>query len=63
MIQEENIAKSRDAQKHFEIINGMQNKQKYHFYFLSPEDYAEFFQAVRENRYKNWKSTLMRVLE
>lgn len=58
-----NIAKSRDAQKHFGIINGMQNKQKYHFYFLSPEDYAEFFQAVRENRYKNWKSTLMRVLE
>ena len=58
----ENIAKNRDAQKHFEIINGLQNKQKYYFYFLSPEDYAEFFQAVRENRYKDWKSTLMGLL-
>jgi len=59
----ENIAKNRDAQKHFEMINGMRNNQKYHFYFLSPEDYIEFFQAVRESRYKNWKSTLMNVLE
>jgi hypothetical protein len=30
---------------------------------LSPEDYVEFFQAVRENRYKNFKSSLMRILE
>ena len=59
----DNIAKNRDAQKHFELINGKENKQKYHFYFLSPEDYVEFFQAVRENRYKNFKSSLMRILE
>jgi len=59
----DNIAKNRDAQKHFEMINGKENKQKYHFYFLSPEDYVEFFQAVRENRYKNFKSSLMMILE
>jgi hypothetical protein len=41
----------------------MQNKQRYHFFFLSPEDYVEFFQAVREKRYQNWQSTLMRVLK
>jgi len=58
----ENIAKNRDAQKHFEILNSKQNTYKYHFYFLSPEDYTEFFQAVRENRYENWKSTLMGIL-
>lgn len=58
----ENIAKYRDAQKHFEAINGMQKKQKYYFYFLSPDDYTEFFQAVREKRYKNWKSSLMGLL-
>jgi len=59
----DNIAKNRDAQKHFEIINGKENKQKYHFYFLSPEDYVEFFQAVREKRYKNFKSSLVIILE
>ena len=58
----ENIAKNRDAQKHFEMVNEKQNKQKYHFYFLSPEDYVEFFQAVRESRYKSFKSSLMQVL-
>jgi len=35
---------------------------KYYFYFLSPEDITEFFQALRENRYANWKSTLMQEL-
>ena len=58
----ENIAKNRDALKHFEMINKLQDKQCYYFFFLSPEDYVEFFQAVRENRYKDWKSTLMGLL-
>jgi len=59
----ENIAKNRDAQEHFEKINEKQDEQKYYFYFLSPEDYAEYFQAVRENRYNNFKSRLMNILE
>lgn len=58
----ENSAKNKDALKHFEMINNKQNEQKYYFFFLSPEDYIEFFQAVRENRYKNWQSSLMRIL-
>ncbi len=59
----ENRAKNRDAQKHFEIVNNLQKKQKYYFYFLSPEDYLEFFQAVRDKKFKNWKSSLMNTLE
>lgn len=59
----ENVAKNRDAQKHFEIINKKEGSQHYYFFFLSPEDYTEFFQAVRENRYGAFKSSLMRVLE
>jgi len=58
----ENFAKNRDAQKHFETLNNKQNVYKYHFYFLSPEDYTEFFQAFRENRFENWKSNLMNTL-
>jgi len=58
----ENSAKNKDALKHFEMINNKQNDQHYYFFFLSPEDYTEFFQAIRENRYKNWKSSLMNLL-
>jgi hypothetical protein len=35
---------------------------RYHFYFLSPEDYTSFFQVVRDGRYAGWKSTLMQSL-
>jgi len=59
----ENIAKNKDALKHFAEINNLQDENQYYFYFLSPEDYTEFFQAVRENRYMKWKSGLMKILE
>ena len=59
----ENIAKNRDAQIHFEMINEMQQEQKYYFYFLSPEDYTEYFQAIKENRQVKFKSRLMKILE
>ena len=58
----ENIAKNRDAIKHFEVLNNLQNKQKYYFYFLSLEDYDDFFEAVRNNRYHGFQSTLSRSL-
>jgi len=35
---------------------------EYHFYFLSPEDRIEFFQAIRDVRHKRWKSGLMQEL-
>ncbi len=61
-----NKAKYRDAQEHFKILNEklVANKLdwKYHFYFLSPENYTDFFQAVRAERL-NWKSELMQLLD
>jgi hypothetical protein len=36
---------------------------KYYFYFLSPDDYVDFFAAVRDSQYANWKSRLMTELE
>ena len=63
---QENKAKYRDGKKHFEVLNGKLKENeidwKYYFYFLSPEDITEFFQAIRDNRYEKWKSTLMQEL-
>ena len=61
-----NKAKYRDGKIHFEELNKKLEEKKfnwkYYFYFLSPEDITEFFQALRESRYANWKSTLMQEL-
>jgi type III restriction enzyme len=63
---QKNRAKYRDGKEHFNTLN-QRLKEKdihwiYHFYFLSPEDITEFFQAVREGRYRKWKSSLMQEL-
>lgn len=61
-----NKAKMRDAKSHFNSLNEkLKNKDidwVYYFYFLSPENYSDFFQAVREKRY-HWSSELMQVLD
>ena len=63
---QKNKAKYRDGKTHFDSLNKKLKENgidwKYHFYFLSPEDRTEFFQAVRDSRYKNWKSGLMQGL-
>ncbi|MBD3288203.1 hypothetical protein GF337_05310 [candidate division KSB1 bacterium] len=63
---QKNKAKFRDGKAHFEYLNQKLKEKnidwKYCFYFLSPEDRTDFFQALRENRYKNWKSSLMQSL-
>ena len=61
-----NKAKYRDGKLHFDSLN-MKLKEnsinwEYHFYYISPEDRTEFFQAVRDDRYKNWRSGLMQEL-
>lgn len=62
-----NRAKNRDGREHFiELNTQLKNagiQWRYYFYFLSPEDYTEFFAAVREDRYPEWKSRLMQSLE
>ena len=63
---QKNRAKFRDGKEHFEVLNSKLEEKyinwKYYFYFLSPEDITEFFQAVRDNRYRLWKSSLMQEL-
>ena len=61
-----NKAKYRDGEKHFETLNAKltetQEPWRYHFYFLSPEDYTSFFEQVRAGKYPGWKSRLMQEL-
>ena len=61
-----NQAKHRDATAHFRQLNAMLNDNgidwTYHFYFLSPEDYSPFFQAIRDGNWA-WQSQLMQQLE
>lgn len=63
---ERNKAKYHDGEKHFETLNAKLVEQKeswrYHFYFLSPEDYTSFFEQVRSGKYAGWKSGLMQTL-
>ena len=63
---QKNRAKYRDGGEHFEALNAKLREShlswEYFFYFLSPIDITEFYQAVRDNRYRNWKSTLMQEL-
>ncbi len=61
-----NRAKYRDAREHFKVLNEKLKAKKidweYYFFFLSPDNYTDFFQAIREGRF-NWKSELMQVLD
>lgn len=63
---QKNKAKYRDGKEHFKVLNEKLKEDGidwiYHFYFLSPEDITEFFQAIRDDRYENWKSSLMQSL-
>jgi type III restriction enzyme len=62
-----NRAKCRDGLKHFELLNERLIEAgeawRYHFYFLSPEDYTSFFEQVRDKSYAGWRSGLMQELE
>lgn len=61
-----NKAKCRDGLKHFETLNQRLAEAgepwRYHFYFLSPEDYTKFFEQVRNKTFDTWRSSLMQEL-
>jgi type III restriction enzyme len=61
-----NKAKCRDGLKHFETLNERLatagEPWRYHFYFLSPEDYTHFFEQVRNKSIATWRSGLMQEL-
>jgi len=62
----QNMAKLRDGTKHFEVLNQKLAEAgepwKYHFFFLSPRDFTNFFAAVKRGEFAGWKSTLMSEL-
>jgi type III restriction enzyme len=62
-----NRAKYRDGLKHFKTLNAkleeMGESWRYHFKFLSPEDYTLFFGCITPGSYPEWKSSLMLELE
>lgn len=53
-----NKAKCRDGLKHFETLSERLKSAgetwRYHFYFLSPEDYTSSFGRVRSGSYAGW---------
>ena len=61
-----NRAKCRDGMKHFETLNerleAAGEPWRYHFYFLSSEDYTSFFEQLRNKTYAGWLSSLMQEL-
>ncbi|HCC53415.1 MAG TPA: hypothetical protein DEQ20_00585 [Desulfobulbaceae bacterium] len=62
-----NKAKFRDGKAHFERLNAALEEAgepwRYHFYFLSPEDYTGFFDRLRDGKFMGWKAGLMVELE
>jgi type III restriction enzyme len=61
-----NRAKCRDGLKHFETLNERLRESselwRYHFYFLSADDYTKFFERIRAGSYAGWRSGLMQEL-
>jgi type III restriction enzyme len=62
-----NRAKLRDGLTHFESLNKRlataDETWRYHFYFLSPEDYTSFFEQIKNKTYQGWRSALMQGLD
>jgi type III restriction enzyme len=61
-----NAAKYRDGKRHFDELNKAlemnENMQRYWFKFLTPSDYDDFYQALKDNKYRGWQSSLMNQL-
>ena len=62
----QNVAKNKAALGYFEDLNKkLKGKQRYTFMFLSPEknDYTAFFESIKSDRFRTFKSTLQADLE
>ena len=62
-VTDENKGKVEYTKKHVTMLNSIQNKQKYYFWMISPEDYDNFFRKLREGRWGDFISTLEINLE
>jgi type III restriction enzyme len=62
-------AKFRDGKRHFDMLNyhlALNHEPwKYYFYFISPQDFTQFFTAVEAGlpKLKTWTSSLMQALQ
>jgi hypothetical protein len=62
-----NKAKFRAGNRYFKVLterlqeNGL--PWQYHFYFLSPSDFTDFFQQIIDKTYSGWQSQLMQQLD
>jgi len=59
---DENKAKYKAAKNHFKTLNELQDKLKYYFNFLTPEDYDYYFDHLRNGNF-NFSSKLDAELE
>ena len=57
-ITEVNKGKLRYAIRHFDELNRKQNKYKYFFKFLSPQDFSPFFESIKKGTYEHYVSNL-----
>ncbi len=55
---EENKAKLKYAKMHFDELNNKLKERKYFFSFLSPQDFSDFFEAIKRGRYRDYRSNL-----
>jgi hypothetical protein len=46
------------AKIHFEELNKKQNRFKYYFKFLSPQDFPQFFEAIKAGNYAKYTNNL-----
>ena len=57
-VTEINKAKLKYAEEHFKELNKAQSKFKYYFKFLSPQDFPQFFEAIKNGKYAKYTSNL-----
>ena len=57
-ITEVNAGKLKYARRHFKELNERQNRNKYYFKFLSPQDFSNFFESIKDGTYKEYTSNL-----
>lgn len=55
---EENKAKLKYAKIHFDELNNKQKVRKYFFSFLSPQDFSDFFEGIKNGHYHDYRSNL-----
>ena len=57
-ISEVNKGKLKYAKKHFEELNRKQKASRYHFKFLSPQDFSPFFESITKGTHREYVSNL-----